>query len=154
MKYKLDYPKLIISILIPNLIGISSSFFMNLDWYQTLNKPWFTPPGYLFAPIWTTLYILMGISLYLIWTSKTSGKNIAYIIYSSQLALNFFWTIAFFGMQAPILGMVIIIALIIQILSTMVLFYEIDKNATYLLIPYLLWVFVATVLNLSIILLN
>jgi len=151
---KIDYPKLVISVLIPLLVGFSSSFFMNLNWYQTLNKPWFTPPDWVFAPIWTTLYILMGISFYLIWINDKKDKNVAILVYGSQLSLNFMWTFVFFGLTSPMLGMFTISALLIQIISNIDAFYKIDKTASYLLIPYLIWVCIATILNLSIILLN
>ncbi|MGV8141754.1 MAG: TspO/MBR family protein [Candidatus Woesearchaeota archaeon] len=122
------------------------------SWYSQIVKPSFNPPNWIFGPVWTTLYILMGISLYLAIKNKV-GKN-AIIIFAAQLILNTLWTIIFFGMQNPLLAFVEIILLWITILMTIILFYKKSKVAAYLMIPYILWVTFASVLTLSIHLLN
>ncbi|MBU0660874.1 tryptophan-rich sensory protein [Patescibacteria group bacterium] len=150
--------KLISSILIPLLIGFGGSFFTVSSinsWYSTINKPFFNPPNWIFSPVWTTLFILIGISFYLVW-QKDFGKNKKQIlaIYFTQLAFNFFWSIFFFALQNPLLAFIEIIILWILIFLNIKVFYKIDKRAGYLLIPYLLWVSFASILNLSIVILN
>ena len=123
-------------------------------WYTTLNKPIFNPPNFIFAPVWTILYILMAISLYFVLISKAKNKTLAVKLFLSQLILNILWSVLFFGLHNPLLAFLEIIILWISILLTIIYFYKISKNASYLLIPYLLWVSLAGVLNLSIVLLN
>jgi tryptophan-rich sensory protein len=113
---KIKWKKLAISMLISFLPAIIGSLFMmgTVDsWYATLNKPWFTPPNWLFGPVWTTLYILMGISLYLVWTKKASSevKSDAYFYFFAQLAFNGLWTPVFFYGQTPVLGLLVILPL-------------------------------------------
>lgn len=151
--------KLIISIIICQLAGIIGSFFTVKSvstWYLTLNKPSFTPPSWLFAPAWISLYFLMGIALFLIWSSSDSLKKRrpAFILFGLQLILNAFWSVAFFGLQSPLLGLIVIIILWIFILLTIIGFFKISKLAGWLLIPYILWVSFATALNLAILILN
>jgi tryptophan-rich sensory protein len=150
--------KLIISIVTCQLAGIIGALFTTPaipTWYATLVKPSFNPPSWLFGPAWTILYILMGISLYLIWTKKTQiNKKSALIIFSLQLILNSLWSILFFGLKNPLLAFFEIIAMWLVILATIVKFYPISKKASYLLIPYILWVSFASVLNLFIVRLN
>ena len=150
--------KLIISVLIPLIIGFLGSFFTasSVDsWYTTINKPSFNPPGWIFAPVWTTLYILIGLSFYLVW-KKIFGeeRKKVIIVYSMQLLLNLLWSVLFFGLRSPLLGLIDIIILIAFIIANTIIFYKISKTAGYLLIPYLLWVSFASVLNFSIFLLN
>lgn len=133
--------------------GIIGSFFTysSLEaWYTEINKPFFTPPNYMFGPVWTLLYILMGISLYLVWDNKKIKLN----WFWTQLALNVFWSIAFFGLTSPIFGLIIILAVLYSIFKTIKEFSKHNKLAAYLLYPYIAWVFFATILNLSIVLLN
>lgn len=144
--------KLILSIGLCLGAGIVGSFFTISaipNWYSTLNKPVFSPPNWIFGPVWTILYILMGISLYLVWQKKKIPS-----IFWVQLILNALWSIIFFGMQNPLLAMVDIIALWIAIILTIKAFYKISKPSVYLLIPYLLWVSFALILNYSIWVLN
>ena len=149
------YIKLIIAIALPLAAGAigSSATFTGIDsWYTTLNKPSFNPPNWIFGPVWTTLYILMGISLYLIWQKglkKEFIKN-SFILFIVNLILNSFWSIAFFGLENPGLAFLVIIVLWIVILTLILRFYKINKLASYLLIPYILWVSFASVLNFSI----
>ena len=149
--------KLLLSITICEIVGITGSVFTIQaipTWYITLQKPSFSPPNWLFGPVWTLLYFLMGISIYLILTSKAKNKKQAVNVFALQLVLNFLWTPVFFGLRNPLLGLIIIIALWLSIILTIKQFLKIKRWAGYLLIPYLAWVSFATVLNLSIYLLN
>jgi tryptophan-rich sensory protein len=131
------------------IAGIVGSIFTapNIStWYSTLNKPSFMPPNWLFGPVWLTLYTLMGISLYLVWESKKE-KKIAIGIFAVQLALNTLWSILFFGLKSPLYGLITIFLLWILILTTIIEFYKISKLASYLLVPYIFWVTLATALN-------
>lgn len=147
--------KLVISIIIPFFASFIGGLFTASSvssWYLELAKPFFNPPSWIFGPVWTILYLLMGISLYLIWTSKYSKK--AFVIFGIQLFLNALWSILFFGLKNPLLAFIEIIFLWISILLTIIIFYKISKKAAYLLVPYILWVTFAAILNLSIYLLN
>lgn len=136
---------------LPGLIGSYFTVSAIPGWYSGLNKPWFNPPNYLFGPVWFALYILMGISLFLVWNSKSNiNKGSSFIIFSIQLFLNAIWSIIFFGMKSPGLAFVEIVLLWLFILISIVKFYPISKPASYLLIPYLIWVSYASVLNFSI----
>ena len=151
--------KLIISIIICQLAGIIGSFFTSPSiptWYASLNKPEFNPPNWIFAPVWITLFLLMGISLYIIWSSKTkiSYKKTAFIFFGVQLLLNTLWSIIFFGFQSPFYAFIEIILLWFSILITIIVFYRISRPAAYLLVPYILWVSFAAVLNFFIFILN
>ncbi len=123
-------------------------------WYQTLNKPAFSPPNWIFAPVWTLLYILMGISLYIIWEKGFKENKLPIILFLSQLILNAKWSFLFFGMRSPLYGLIGIIFLWAFILATIISFYKISKTAALLLIPYILWVSFASFLNFYILILN
>jgi benzodiazapine receptor len=151
--------KLIISIAICLLAGAVGSIFTVSSvnsWYLTLVKPSFNPPSWLFAPVWTILYIMMGISLYLVWKKGTKAKEAkkGMRLFFTQLWLNLFWSLLFFGIRNPLVALIEIIILWIMILMTMIIFYKLEKKTVYLLIPYLLWVTFATILNFAIVLLN
>ena len=125
------------------------------EWYATLNRPSFNPPNWLFGPVWTTLYLLMGISLFLIWKQSASKeRNLAIFVFLLQIALNFFWSFIFFYYNLIGFALFEIIVLWISIASMLVLFYKIKPLAAYINIPYLLWVTFATILNVSYYLLN
>ena len=153
-KYKLPL-SIALCLLIGFLSGISTSDNIS-GWYSTIQKPSFNPPNWIFGPVWTFLYILMGIALGKVWNSDISGKekNKAIFVFGSQLAVNALWSIFFFGMQNPFLAFIDIIILIILIVYTIKLFKPINRMASWLLYPYLAWVSFAAVLNSSIILLN
>jgi len=154
---KLNKTRLLLSILLCLLAGAIGSFFTATSvstWFTTLVKPSFSPPNYLFGPVWTVLYILMGISLYLVWQSKSKLKNKAISVFSVQLILNLLWSIIFFGMRNPGLAFIEIILLWISIVTTMIYFNKISRKSMYLLIPYILWVSFASVLNYAIFVLN
>lgn len=122
-------------------------------WFPTLIKPSFNPPAWVFAPVWTTLYIMMGTAAGLIWNKMESNKEPvkkALIFFAIQLALNALWSILFFGLKNPFLALIEIVLLWLMIYETYIKFTKIDKMAGYLFIPYLLWVSFATVLNESI----
>ncbi|WP_048148021.1 TspO/MBR family protein [Methanolacinia paynteri] len=126
-------------------------------WYaEELIKPDLTPPGFVFGIVWTILYILMGISLYLLLARdlKLKEVRIAVSIFLIQLVLNFGWSYLFFGFENPFAGFICIILLWIFILLTIVSSYRVDKNASYLLVPYIIWVTFAAFLNLQILVLN
>ncbi|MBK7304148.1 MAG: tryptophan-rich sensory protein [Saprospiraceae bacterium] len=125
------------------------------EWYPFLLKPFFNPPNYIFGPVWTVLYLVMGISLFLIWDSDaTKFRTRALAVFSAQLLLNFLWSFLFFYLRSPLLALIDIM-LLWWLISTMIsLFVKINKTAGYIQIPYLLWVSFATVLNASIWYLN
>ena len=151
----MDRFKLVVSILVCQMVGVLGALFTKGSWYDSLLKPVFNPPSWLFGPVWITLYLLMGISLYLVWVQRPPRK--AYAIFSMQLLLNFLWTPLFFGLHESTgitLVLALIMALFILIIATMTVFYPISKRAMYLLIPYALWVGFASLLNLSIAILN
>ncbi len=154
-----SWMKLIISIVGCELVGILSTPFTISaikDWYFYLNKPFFAPPNWLFGPAWTTLYFLMGVAFYLIWIQDQKKKKVKVAIqfFLAQLTLNFLWSPIFFGLRAPILGLVTIIAMWGLIFMTMKKFYPLSKPAFYLLVPYIAWVSFATLLNAAIVVLN
>ncbi len=144
----------LVCLAIPLAVGGISGFATStgLDsWYSTLNKPSFNPPGWLFAPVWTTLYALMGIGLYLIYTSpKSEERNNALRIFSIQLALNFIWSFLFFFFEKPGLALIEIVMMWVSILMMIFYFRKVNTIAGNIQIPYLLWVSFASVLNASI----
>lgn len=153
-----NYLKLISCILIPltigGIAGIATSSAIN-DWHLTLQKPWFNPPNYLFGPVWTLLYILMGISLYLTLSyAEAATKNNMLLLFSMQLFLNFIWSFIFFNFESPGWALFEIALLWGNILWMILSFYKVNKLAALLQIPYLLWVSFATLLNAAIFVLN
>ena len=154
-----NLPKFLISVVGCQLVGILGTPFTISaipSWYVTLNKPFFAPPNWIFGPVWTLLYFLMGISFYLIWKQGWKKKKVrtAGKYFLAQLGLNFIWSPIFFGLRAPLLGLIVIVTMWVLIVMTMEKFYPLSKWATYLLVPYLLWVSFATLLNASIVFLN
>lgn len=144
--------KLAISILVCQLAGFLGSFFTRPSietWYATLKKPPFTPPNWLFAPVWITLYALMGVSLFLVWREGLNHKKVraALGIFVLQLALNTVWSMVFFGLRSPFAGLIEIAVLWIAVVATILYFFRISRTAGLLLIPYILWVSFAVVLN-------
>lgn len=155
--------KLVGCILFCELVGVAGGLFTFSSiksWYFTLQKPFFSPPNWIFGPVWTILYALMGISLFLILEVKPKNKKKitmkreVLMIFSTQLLFNFLWSIIFFGLHLPNFAFYNIGVLWALILLFIVKSYEISKNAAILQIPYLLWVSFASILNLAIILLN
>lgn len=151
--------KLFFAVLICEGVGILGSIFTIpaiTTWYQTLNKPLFSPPNFVFGPVWTILYALMGVSIFLILEKKIKVKERNNLIYlfTLQLLLNFLWSVIFFYFHLPFLAFLEILMLWGSILLLIVRFYKFLKPASILLIPYLLWVSFASLLNASIVLLN
>jgi translocator protein len=149
--------KFAVSISVCEFAGIIGSVFTAstlLTWYSTLIKPDFSPPGWLFGPVWISLYFLMGISLYLIWQKKAEDKNKSLIIFGIQLILNVFWSFLFFGLKSPLYGLINILFLLVAIGLTIAFSYRISFYAAIFLIPYLVWVCFATILNYAILSLN
>ncbi len=150
--------KLITAIVVSEAAGIVGSIFTVRaipEWYATLAKPSFNPPSWLFGPVWTTLYLLMGISAFLVWKkiserSLARDVKIALAVFGAQLVMNTLWSIVFFGLHSPAWAFVVIIALWVTIVWTMIAFYKISHPAMYLLVPYIAWVSFAGVLNLAI----
>jgi len=147
--------KLIIAIGLPLAVGSIAGLFTASSvkgWFITLDKPSFNPPGWLFAPVWTILYILMGIAFYIIWTKVADAnlKRKAMLFYFVQLVLNFCWSFIFFYAKQPGWALVDIILLWLLIVGTIYWFSKISKTAAWLLVPYILWVSFATVLNFAI----
>lgn len=143
--------KFLVSIVLPVGVGAIGGLFTAdavPEWFNSLNKPWFSPPNWLFGPVWTTLYLLMGISLYIIWKQpRSKARNTALLVFILQLVLNFGWTFLFFYFQQIGSALVEIIVLWISILIMIVLFYRIKPLAAFINIPYLLWVSFATLLT-------
>ena len=147
--------RLILSIIICQMAGIIGSIFTAgsvTSWYPTLVKPSFTPPGFYIGLIWIVLFTLMSISLFLIWreTPSNLAARIALYFFATQLIVNVLWSVAFFGMQSPIGGLVVIGFLWVLILITIIRFWPINRTAALLLIPYIIWVSIAAFLNYSI----
>jgi benzodiazapine receptor len=150
------YLPLLIFILSSQLAGIVGSAFTTPaipTWYTTLNKPFFNPPSFLFAPVWVSLYTLMGIAAFLVW-EKVKTFNKALKLFAVQLVLNSLWSILFFGLKNPLLAFLEILVLWGFILAAMLEFKKVSKRAFWLLTPYLAWTSFATLLNLAIVLLN
>lgn len=164
--------RLVKSIFLCELAGIIGSLTTTpaiKNWYAGISKPSFNPPNWIFAPVWTTLFALMGIALYLVWSkgeeikflpsSEKGKKEMANIrlglkFFLAQLILNMLWSFLFFGLHNPFLAFIEIIILWCAILASIILFYKINKKAAYLLFPYILWVSYAVVLNFFIMRLN
>ena len=138
------------------LIGAIATTPAIPGWYADLNKPFFTPPGWLFGPVWILIYFLMGISAYLIYErgfKKDEVKNALYL-FGTQLGLNTLWSFIFFGYKLPFLAFAEIVILWLFIKLTIKAFLKINRLAGYLMIPYLFWVTYASVLNLAIAVMN
>lgn len=150
--------KLIICLGLPQIVsflGALATISSVKTWYLTLNKPFFNPPSWIFGPVWSVLYLLMGFSSYYIWKKQESYfKSKALNHYLIQLFLNLTWSFAFFGLKSPMLAFIVIIVLLIYIFKCVILFQKIDKRASFLLYPYLVWVSFASILNFSIWYLN
>jgi len=151
--------KLVVSIVACLAAGAIGSAFTRSaipTWYAALEKPLYTPPNWLFAPVWTLLYIMMGVAAFLVWRRGLGSRNvrIALIVFLVQLVLNALWSVMFFGLESPVFGLIVISVLWVAILATIIVFFRISKVASVLMWPYLLWVSFAAVLNASIWLLN
>jgi tryptophan-rich sensory protein len=141
----------LLSLIIPLAVGGISGYFTVSaipGWYQTIQKPSWNPPNWVFGPVWTTLYALMGIAMYLIWTQPLSEqRQRALHLNAAQLILNFFWSLIFFNLHAIGWALIEIIILWVLIVRTMFAFDRVYKPAAWLLLPYIVWVTFATILN-------
>ena len=154
-----EVPMLIGSILIPLLVGYVGAIVTLSQistWYATLAKPWWSPPNWLFGPIWTTLYVLMGIALFLVWREGIHRRDVrfAILIFAVQLVLNLLWSVVFFSFHALFGSFIIVMFLWLAILANIIAFLIITKWAGFLLVPYIIWVSIASYLNYSVYLLN
>jgi benzodiazapine receptor len=155
----IDFKKLIFSIFVCQLAGVAGSFFTMRSlstWYAALQKPDFTPPGWVIGAVWVILYTFMGIALYLVWKKGLDriDVKIAVSVFAGQLFLNFVWTFLFFGMRLPFYAFIEIVLLLVVIAVNIALFYRIDKKAGLLLVPYIAWTAFAAFLNYSVWVLN
>jgi len=148
----------ITAVFIPLAVGALSALATggSMANFALINKPPLSPPAWLFPVVWTILYILMGIASYLVITSGADSQKIkkAISFYAIQLVFNFFWSIIFFNLEMYFFAAVWLVALFILVIYTTVLFYDISKNAAYLMIPYIIWLAFALYLNIGIFLLN
>lgn len=154
-----NFLKLIISLVLCQLAGLLGTIFTSdsiTTWYAALNKPSFNPPDWIFGPVWIILYILMGISLFIIWKEDLKNREVkaAFVIFMIQLIFNAAWSLIFFGAESISGGLIVIIILWVLILITIIRFMKISRTAGIMLLPYLLWVSFATVLNFYILKLN
>jgi len=151
--------RLIAAILVCNIAGSLGALVTTTgpgSWYAALEKPFFTPPGWVFAPVWTTLFTLMGVALFLVWESGTGRREVrvALALFGVQFACNVLWSFLFFGLRSPALGLADIVLLWVLIAATIAAFYRVRKSAAWLLVPYICWVSVATALNYGVWVLN
>ncbi len=156
---KKEFPKLALSLLVPQLAGALGTIFTSAaisTWYATLVRPTLAPPNWVFGPVWTFLFVLMGIALFLVWRQgiAVKGVRIALILFAIQLVLNVLWSAVFFGIKDLGLALIEISALWLAIVATIVAFRRVSSKAALLLVPYLLWVSFATYLNFQFWILN
>ncbi|KKT81675.1 MAG: TspO protein [Candidatus Yonathbacteria bacterium RBG_16_43_6] len=154
-----NFLKLLITVTLSLLAGAIGSLFTVSaiqEWYPMLIKPALNPPSWIFAPVWTTLYVMMGVAAFLVWKRGGELKNVTLplSLFVIQLVLNALWSIIFFGMHNPKLAFFEILLLWVAILATIISFMKISKRAGWLLVPYLLWVSFASYLTFSIWMLN
>lgn len=151
------YVKIFICVALCVGLGFASGFSTIEEvngWFQTIEKPSWNPPGWLFSPVWTTLYILMGIAVALIWHSNHALRNKAITLFVIQFIFNLGWSFIFFNQHQPGWAFAEIIVMLILIVATTIYFYKIKPAAAYLMIPYIMWVSFASVLNGTIWMLN
>jgi translocator protein len=154
-----EYPRLIASILIPLFVGFVGSIATTANiptWYASLSKPSWAPPNWLFGPVWTILYILMGLALYFVWREGLYRRDVrfAILIFGVQLVLNLLWSIVFFSYHSLIGSLFLIMLLWLAILANIIAFYVISRIAGLLLVPYIVWVSIASYLNYTVYVLN
>ncbi|MBN1886022.1 MAG: tryptophan-rich sensory protein [Candidatus Krumholzibacteriota bacterium] len=144
--------RLVICLLAPQIVGITAGIATSAgtrEWYPALAKPSFNPPAWVFAPVWTTLYLMMGFAAWLVWRRlpDAPAARAALVLFCAQLALNWAWSFLFFGLRSPLAGLVDILLLLAAIVATTILFFRVSAWAGALMIPYLAWVAFATALN-------
>lgn len=151
--------KLLVSLVVCQLAGLVGAMFTTSEistWYRLLQKPFFSPPNYLFAPVWTLPFVAMAVALFLVWIriGKEKEKRLAMILFALQLFFNMLWSVVFFGLHSPLAGVFIIIILLFLIIATTLKFLRLSQIAAILMLPYILWVSFATLLNIAIWILN
>lgn len=149
--------RLVASVIFVLLFGLAGSYFTSQSvktWYPQLQKPFFTPPDWLFAPAWAAIYFLIGLALYVCWQNNFWNNSKLRFFFFLQLTLNFLWSPLFFSLQSPLLGFIDILLLDIAVVITLVLILKHSRVATFLMIPYLFWILFATILNFAILILN
>ena len=150
--------ELAVCLLICHLAGAVGSVFTipsMSGWYAAIAKPSFTPPSWLFAPVWLSLYTAMGVSLFIVWRKRgEEGAALALIFFAMQLFLNALWSPAFFGLESPVAGLAVVVSLFVAIAATVIKFYRISPVAAWILVPYLAWVGFAAVLNAAVFFMN
>lgn len=147
-----DWPLLLVFIVVILGIGWAVGYVTAPgEWYASLNKPWFNPPGRLFGPVWSILYVLIAIAG---WRAWTTGESTLWLLWVIQMMLNFLWSPAFFGIQSPALALVIIAALIVTIFAFLSRAWNRDRTSAVLFLPYAAWVTFAMLLNFSIVVQN
>ena len=151
----IKWKNLIISILIPIVIGFFGSLIGNvMDGFNGINKPFFTPPPIVFPIAWTILYVLMGIASYLVYESDDTSKGNALFVYGVQLVINSLWTFFFFNLKWFLFSFILVLVILLLVIVTFIKFYKINKYSSYLLIPYILWLAFAAILSYNVYLLN
>ncbi|MBR4949302.1 MAG: tryptophan-rich sensory protein [Clostridia bacterium] len=153
---KINFKILAVCILIPLILGTVSGILTSsaMDRFEEIAKPPLSPPGFLFPIVWTLLYILMGISSYLVFVSTSEYRKEALTLYGIQLVFNFIWPVIFFNFEKYLFAFIWLIALLVLVILMTLKFYKIDKKSAYLQIPYILWLIFAGYLNLGVYLLN
>lgn len=152
MKKKFNWKVLILSLVIVYLVAFIGSLFTSpvtdSDWYDSI-RPTITPPNWVFPVVWNILFFLIGLSLYFSWVNSKSKnlKEKVAIVFGINFVLNIFWSVLYFGLKNPFYAFIEIIFLWLSILLMILVTYKIDKKASYLLIPYFLWVSFASILN-------
>jgi len=148
--------KLILSIAIPIVVGMTSGFLTDpqSEWYLALEGPFFQPPGWLISIVWITLYILMGVALYMIWKRGFRENKKPITLFFIQLAINFSWSFVFFTFQSLWGGLIVMLLMLFFVAWTAWEFYKVSKKAGYLFIPYIVWILIAMSVNIAFIILN
>lgn len=156
-KHSIQWGKLIISLVVPQIAGFIGSLFTVSQiggWYAQLEKPSFNPPSWIFGPVWTVLYILMGVAFYFLWLHKDAISKKLQILLVVHLCLNALWSVLFFFMHDPLIAYVNIVLMWIMIVALILDTRKIDQKISWLLVPYSIWVTFASFLNLAIVILN
>ena len=156
---KNDWLALLFFILIVEAAGIIGSLFTTPSiptWYASLAKPAFNPPSWVFAPVWTLLFLLMGVAVFLVWRKGINNRQarVALYVFAGQLVLNILWSVLFFGLHSPLAAFCEVVVLWLAICWTIISFNRVSKAAAWLLMPYIFWVSFATLLNFSLMILN
>ncbi|GAB7018637.1 TspO/MBR family protein [Halostagnicola bangensis] len=139
-------------VLLVNVVGSAPALVTSTEtaWFRSLAKPWFYPPSIAFPIVWTVLFTLLGIGLWLVWRSEGPGRRLAFALFGVQMVFNVAWTPTFFTLQQPLLALGVIAVLLVLVVATIAAFRRVDRTAAALLVPYFLWVAFATVLTFEI----